>query len=336
MSGTDAVERFWELPELVRNLLPCLDAYSIASLGSIHELTIRVLQEDWGHSFMRQLIKESGLPCNELNAETLEQNRVGLRCLANLLIKMKNPMELLLTLLEMICDKCPRRSLEKCVQLSCPAAGQCVPCLNDSPHSVTALGFILLEEVEGVFGSVEQRVEKILLPDLVLKDPWLTALGSRVSRQEEMMMKVDVCKVECRNLGHARAFHTLVQKSPVWQSNPEGAGDQNYPRICLKVLGRIGPEGWSILLEAIKQFHELDTNPSFEGTSPSVSVHAYKHVLQEAKQQDLRTIWDWNSVWLVVSREDGLVQIEKDNRKFESEQGWGRLVQMLYPSGGGI
>ena len=154
-----------------------------------------------------------------------------------------------------------------------------------------------------------------------------------------------MCKVECRNLGHARAFHTLVQKSPVWQSNPEGAGDQNYPRICLKVLGRIGPEGWSILLEAIKQFHELDTNPCFENTSPRVSVHAYKDVLQEAKQQHLRTSWDWNSAsvfcltkpcWLVVSREDGLVQIDQNDRNFESEEEWGRLVQMLYPSGGGI
>ena len=46
MSGTDAVERFWELPELVRNLLPYLDAYSIASLASIHEPTFKVLEED--------------------------------------------------------------------------------------------------------------------------------------------------------------------------------------------------------------------------------------------------------------------------------------------------
>ena len=71
-----------------------------------------------------------------------------------------------------------------------------------------------------------------------------------------------------------------------------------------------------------------------------MSVHAYKHVLQEANQQDLRTIWDWNSAaalpqatkpyWLVVSREDGLVEINQNDPHFESEQGWGRLLQMLY------
>ena len=162
-------------------------------------------------------------------------------------------------------------------------------------------------------------------------DPWLTALGSRVSRQEEMMMKVRVRQVECRELGHARAFHTLVQKSPARQSNPVGAGHQNYPFLHLKVLGRIESEGWSILLEAIKQFHELDTNPSFEGTSPSVSVHAYKHVLQEANQQGLR-FWDWYSAHrLLVSREDGPVEMRiilKVNRNGEgcanvvSKRGW--------------
>ena len=325
---------------VIRNLLPYLDAHSIASLASVHEPAIQVLHEDWGHSLMKQRIKENGLPCNNLNEKTLEQNRIGLRCLAKLLLKMKNPMELQLALLEMICEKCPPRSLKKCLQLSCPTPGQCVTCLNETPHLVSVLGFVLLEEVKGVFGSVEQRVEMILLPGLVLKDPWLTALGLRVSRQEEMMMKVRVRHVEFRELGHARAFHTLVQKSPAWQSNPVGARDQNKLSIHLKVLGRIGSEGWSILLETIKQFHELDTNPSFEGTSPRVSVHAYKHVLQEANQQDLRTIWDWNSAaalpqatkpyWLVVSREDGLVQINQNDPHFESEQEWGRLVQMLY------
>ena len=64
MSGAEAVEIFWELPELVRNLLPYLDVYSIASLASIHQPTIRILKEDWGHSLMSKRIRESELPCN--------------------------------------------------------------------------------------------------------------------------------------------------------------------------------------------------------------------------------------------------------------------------------
>ena len=108
MSGSEAVETFWELPELVRNLLPYLDVYSIASFASIHQPTIRILKKDWGHSFISKLIRESELPCNlPLNEETVEQNRIGLRCLANLLLKMKNPTKLLLHLLQMICERCP-------------------------------------------------------------------------------------------------------------------------------------------------------------------------------------------------------------------------------------
>ena len=172
-----------------RNLLPYLDVYSIASLASIHQPTIRILKKGWGDSFMSKRIRESGLPCNlQLNKETVEQNRIGLHCLANLLLKMKKPRKLLLHLLEMICERCPPPLLAntvKSVQVSCPATGQCVMCLTDMPHLVSALGFVLLEEVEAVFGSVEQHVEKILLHNLV--EPWLTALGSRVSRQEEMM-----------------------------------------------------------------------------------------------------------------------------------------------------
>ena len=87
MSGADAVEIFWELPELIGNLLQNLDVYSIASLASIHQPTVKLLKEDWGDSFMRKLILESELPSSLLNEETLEQNRVGLHCLSNLLLK---------------------------------------------------------------------------------------------------------------------------------------------------------------------------------------------------------------------------------------------------------
>ena len=81
----------------------------------------------------------------------------------------------------------------------------------------------------------------------------------------------------------------------------------------MKVLGQIGAEGWSSLVVAIKKFHELDTNPSLTGTNPSLNLRTFKHVLQEANQEDLRTIWDWNSLLLVISRRDGPVQMATDD-----------------------
>ena len=88
-------------------------------------------------------------------------------------------------------------------------------------------------------------------------------------------------------------------------------------------------------MEAIKKFQELDTNTnlSLTGANPSLSLRAYKHVLQEANQEDLRTIWDWHSLMLVISWRDGLVQMSKNygRTREENEEAWERLLQMLHP-----
>ena len=73
---------------------------------------------------------------------------------------------------------------------------------------------MLLEEAEASFGSAEQRVVKIVNHDL--KNSFLTALGSRLLRQEEVEVSLEMQIVECRNISHVRAFFTLMQK---WQVN---------------------------------------------------------------------------------------------------------------------
>ena len=74
-------------------------------------------------------------------------------------------------------------------------------------------GFLLLKEAEGTFGSAEQQVVEIVNHDL--KNPFLTALGSRLLRQEEMEDSLEMRIVECRNISHVRAFFTLMQKCQV-------------------------------------------------------------------------------------------------------------------------
>ena len=39
-----AMERFLQIPELVTHMLTFLDAYALASLASVHQLTSKVLQ----------------------------------------------------------------------------------------------------------------------------------------------------------------------------------------------------------------------------------------------------------------------------------------------------
>ena len=128
-----------------------------------------------------------------------------------------------------------------------------------------------------------------------------------------------------------------MEKSPVWESDPEepGGSISNRAHIKLKVFGSIGAEGWHYLVEAVRKFQQLDTNPSLVGANPSLSLRAFKYALQEANQEDLRTIWDWDHCdLLVISWKDGLVQMSKKlgrTKEEPEEQAWERLLQMLHP-----
>ena len=79
MSGTEAEEHFWRLPEMVAYFLPYLDAYSLSSLACVLEPTAKILQ-DLGTPVLISIIKKSGLPLEILNEETLELQRVEIRC----------------------------------------------------------------------------------------------------------------------------------------------------------------------------------------------------------------------------------------------------------------
>ena len=204
MSATEAEEHFWAIPELVEYLLPFLDAISIASLACVHKPTTKILQ---GSSILREIIRRNGLPFDVLNEETLEQHRIGIRRLVMLFLKMENKKSLLIDLLHVVLWKCPiAENSRRGVKVRCSTPGHIY-------HSVSPCGIVLLEEAEASFGSAEQRVVKIVNHDL--KNSFLTALGSRLLRQEEVEVSLEMRIVECRNISHVRAFFTLMQKCQV-------------------------------------------------------------------------------------------------------------------------
>ena len=173
-------------------------------------------------------------------------------------------------------------------------------------HSVSLCGFVLLEEAEGTFGSAEQRVVRIVNHDL--KDPFLTALSSRLVRQEEEMhLSLEVRQVECRNVSHARALFTLLKKCQILA--------QNGGSVQVRVLGSIGAEGWFQLAEAFK----LVRLPT---PLPTIVLRTLQPVLQEARREDLRTIWDLPLYysWHVVSRRTGPILIIKDQQLKTKEE----------------
>ena len=153
-----------------------------------------------------------------------------------LLLKMENKKSLLMDLLHVICERCPlaensRRGVT--VRRSTP---------GHNSHSVSLCGFVLLEQAEGTFGSAEQQVVEMVNHDL--KDPFLTALSSRLVRQEEVEIRLEVQEVECRNVSHARVLFTLMQKCQIVPKYEDS--------VQVRVLGSIGAEGWFQLAEAFK------------------------------------------------------------------------------------
>ena len=306
MPYIEAEEQFWAITELVKYLLPYLDAYSISSLACVHKLTIKILQSS---SILSGIVKKSGLPFDLLNEETLEQQRIGIRRLVQLLLKMENKKPLLLDLLHCICERCPiAGNSRRGVKVSCFIPGH-------ETHFVSPFGFVLLEEAEGAFSSTEQGVKEIVMHNL--KGPFLTALGSRLLRQE-MKIRVEAQEVECRDISHARSFHTLMQKCQFFLPYS----------VKVRVLGRIGAEGWFQLAEAFKQF----------GVDSGFVIRTLQHVLQEARLEDLRSIWDLSlgSSWHVISRRTGPILIVKEEGRLvteeEREDNWAKLEKLWMPS----
>merc|ERR1719210_784136 len=105
MSATEARELVLQIPELLEHILSFLDAYSIASLASVHEPTTNVLQER--NILDGEVIRRSKLPLSTLNEDTLEQQKQGIRLLVNLLLKLENGRDLMIDLLHVICENCP-------------------------------------------------------------------------------------------------------------------------------------------------------------------------------------------------------------------------------------
>ena len=311
MSGTEAEEHFWRLPEMVAYFLPYLDAYSLSSLACVLEPTAKILQ-DLGTPVLISIIKKSGLPLEILNEETLERQRVGIRRLVKLLLKMENQRPLLLELLGVISDRCPEAG-DRGIQVICPN-GHWTRWL--SPN-----GFVLLEEVEGALGWAEQRVFAISLRRL--KEPHLTALSERLLRQEEMInfgVGWEETDVECKHESHARAFYIMMQKCQTLES-----------KIQIRVLGRIGATGWFQLAEACKLAQNALLNRI--GISRYISLRTLQPVLQEARLEDLRIIWDHSGSWLVMSRRAGPIEFpsltEFDGKE---EKGWAELEKLWNPS----
>ena len=208
-----------------------------------------------------------------------------IHCLANILKEMKNLEDSMLGLLHVICERHPPIAYEveevykpELFQLSCP-------CIKRS-HSVSHMGFLLLETVESTMGSATQQVEKVRIDRM--EGRWLSDLGSRVTSQQRavkevfspiigpslhpflsFLQKVDAYGLTCSGTRDVEFFLAIVQNSK----------RATLKQVVVDVQGTIGAEGWAKMAKACTRLGLR-------------SFYATRKCMVEAKRGDLKTVWD--------------------------------------------
>ena len=183
---------FWRIPEMVGQLLTFLDLKSTLCLAQAHEMTRKILQDTvvWN-----RLIQRSS-PLDQ--QEKVED-------LVAILKLMKDPKDNLPGVLHAICETNTSTTefmRMEIVKVVCP-----LQLLHS--HSISLMGFELLEKVEKAFETTVQSVESISLGPMGRKDVRImSALASRMSRQRQKLTSLSIERVSIRGKMEAEEFKT--------------------------------------------------------------------------------------------------------------------------------
>ena len=132
----------------------------------------------------------------------LEEAQHAMKNIAAILKLMEQPKELLLDLLDVICEGLPPLTrLVNQLQMVCPR--------HPEPHNVSPDGFLLSEVVESVLGTSEQRIQSMEVA--FLTESIISAIGSRMTRQQDPVASIRIKhRVDIESEKGARAFHSLM------------------------------------------------------------------------------------------------------------------------------
>ena len=285
--GRDAETKFWRTPELVKSLLPFLSAYSIERLAECHDVTRDLLQStDIWNKFIKRSISETMRDSTNLSLEGVEDEDVEeveeeihrqemleiVGELAIILRMFEDANLLLLDLLHLICEKFPPNMVSsddnryELVDVACSC---------NATHSVSPLGFLILDEVETTLGSTEQSVQKVQISGL---DRWLgmPALIHRIVRQQEMVLVARVGVFSIWNKETAEAFYALAQNCLTL----------HFPTLW--IAHQIGADGWATIRKAIQHLGRM---------VPRYHIMSTKKAMVGGRREDLRAIWDGLGLW---------------------------------------
>ena len=197
----EAEQKFWQTAELVQGLLPYLDLESTLRLAKTHQKTRSILQ---GSRVWTNLIKRSS-PLHQMDK---------VEHLVDILKLLEDTESNMLDLLDTICEAnlsllqpgVQGGPVDQRIRIDCPRH-------PDSNHSISVDGFLLLEKVEGAFGTTEQTVWSIRL-HFVVNGPLLSALASRLSRQQQKLTSFFIGTIELSSNEEAEDFKVLMQACP--------------------------------------------------------------------------------------------------------------------------
>ena len=335
--------KFWRMPELVKKLMEYLDEFSILSIVGVKLLKVEVLD-----AASKTSKRFESKPLGKLIRKALgfgqgltfrQQREKVQRISNNLLAQLYSPQPLLLEVLDVICaeHKYVRGTGGSVIRLSCPL---------HTYHSVSAIGFILLQDCEGAIAmdSTEQRVRKIELHgsiampsidyiwggiiDYFNPNPYrptlLFALTSRLARQKEDVETLTWNSDTYHINNPALPFSALLQRC-----------DQLLNLKTVRVRGELGLAGWEALGKAMQR-HKC-----------RLLLFTSKEWMLQARRADLRIIWDAMparptgsspSSWAVEGRDmEGRVSIDKrfikacagPRAEEKNETTWMQLLEFL-------
>ena len=330
----DAEAKVWEIFELKEKILLYLDPYSLLCLVQSRVCSVQFLT---GKTVWKRLVRRTcpygprisvaGPQCIGCK-DCIGTKSAGLLHLAEILKTFQDPKALLIDLLHVVVDRFPPPENERSrsnhladtfgravdrrgefVQVSCT-------CLSSS-HSMSLLGFLVLEEVLSALACTEQKVERISVENLA--EPWISALASHVSRQPELEIRVDTWMVHCNSNRSTKAFLALMRHRPKLNLCDRRSGGVVVHKN--EEEEEIGPEFWEALSKALQLFHR-PVRRVYVG--PSVDP------LAVGRREDVRRVWEAlapDGSLSIESIKEPLLEEEIEKRR--GEEGWTRLEQIL-------
>ena len=176
-----------------------------------------------------------------------------------------------------------------------------------------------MEKVESAIGSTEQNVEEVTSDYMYVGGSFLSALGSRMARQEQMIRVWTMERLFCESLADVKTAQLLLNKTVRinWSRWP-GSVD---------VQGDIGEEGWTALASGLQRH-------------PGVKeVFVHRASMLQAPRAALKIIWDamgalgTTSFWSVLLNDPfKRIEVVKDGVTEEGDElKWAEILEILGP-----